>query len=133
MKSSPAVTIALDHIQAWSCHDWVKTRELLAPDVRALVASTIPDFVTTEFTGADRYMELKVPAARLVEPGSVQVLASVGDETNALTLVTFRIAMGPGGTLLTMARSCLYSIDENHKIKDERDTFFFLSQRASSS
>jgi hypothetical protein len=73
-------------------------------------------------------MELKVPAAQLIEPGSLHVLSCVGDETNALTLVTFKIAMGPGGTMVTMARSCLYLIDENQKIQEERDQFFFLSQ-----
>jgi hypothetical protein len=39
-------------------------------------------------------MELKVKAAELVEPGSVQVIRTIGDESNALTLVTFRIRMG---------------------------------------
>jgi len=128
IQDSPAVTIAIAHIVAWSNHDWVKTKELLAPSVHAVVASTVPKFVTAEFTGADRYMELKVPAAQLIEPGSLHVLSCVGDETNALTLVTFKIAMGPGGTMVTMARSCLYLIDENQKIQEERDQFFFLSQ-----
>jgi hypothetical protein len=40
-------------------------------------------------------MELKVKAAQLIEPGSVQVIGTIGDETNALTLVTFRIGIGP--------------------------------------
>jgi hypothetical protein len=42
-------------------------------------------------------------------------------------MVTFRIAMGLNGSLVTMARSCLYLIDEHQKIKDERDSFFLLS------
>jgi hypothetical protein len=40
------------------------------------------------------------------------VLGTVGDENTALTLVTFRIAMGPNGSLVTMARACLYLLDE---------------------
>jgi hypothetical protein len=33
-------------------------------------------------------------------------------------------ALGAGGAMVTMARACLYGIDENEKIKDERDIFF---------
>jgi SnoaL-like domain len=129
MQDLPAVKIALAHIDAWSGHDWDKTKELLAPNVHASVTSTMPNFSTAEFTGIDKYMELKVKAAQLVEPGSVQVIGTVGDESNALTLVTFRIGMGPGGTMVTMARACLLLLDENKKIKEERDAFFILSPK----
>ena len=127
MQDSPAVKIALAHIDAWSRHDWDKTKELLAPNVHVWVTSTTPNFVSNEFTGIDKYMELKVKAAQLIEPGSVQVIGTIGDESNALTLVTFRIGMGPGGTMVTMARACLYMLDENKKIKEERDSFFVRS------
>jgi SnoaL-like domain len=129
MQDSPAVKIALAHIDAWSRHDWDKTRELLAPNVHALVTTTMPTLGGSEFTGIDKYMELKVKAAELIEPGSVQVIGTIGDESNALTLVTFRIGMGPGGTMVTMARACLYMLDENKKIKEERDSFFVLSSK----
>jgi hypothetical protein len=130
MQNSPAVKAALTHIQAWSHHDWDQTRAMLSADVHALITSTQSEVGTNEFTGIDKYMELKTKAASLVEPGSVQVLATVGDENTALTLVTFRIAMGPNRSLVTMARSCLYLFDESKKIKDERDSFFVLSQAA---
>jgi hypothetical protein len=129
MQDSPAVKIALAHIDAWSCHDWDKTRELLAPNVHVLVTTTMPTLSGSEFTGIDKYMELKVKAAKLIEPGSVQVIGTIGDESNALTLVTFRIGMGPGGTMVTMARACLYMLDGNKKIKEERDSFFVLSSK----
>jgi hypothetical protein len=129
MQDSPAVKIVLGHIDAWSRHDWDKTRELLAPDVHAVVTTTMPNLGGGEFTGIDKYMELKVKAARLIEPGSLQVIGTIGDESSALTLVTFRIGMGPGGTMVTMARSCLYMLDENKKIKEERDSFFVLSSK----
>jgi len=127
MQDSLAVKIALAHIDAWSHHDWDKTREMLAPDVHALVTSTQRDRSGNEFAGIDNYMERKIKAAQLVEPGSVQVLSTIGDESNALVLATFRIAMGPGGTMVTRARACLYLLDENKRIKDERDQFFVLS------
>jgi len=56
------------------------------------------------------------------------VLSTIGDESNALITVAFRIALGPGGAMVTMARACLYVLDENKKIKDEQDEFFLLSQ-----
>jgi hypothetical protein len=130
VQDSPAVKVALAHIEAWSHRDWKQTRAMLAPDIHALITSTQREIGTNEFTGIDKYMELKTRAASLVEPGSVQVLGTVGDEDTALTLVTFRIAMGPNGALVTMARSCLYLLDEHKKIKDERDSFFVLSQTA---
>ena len=94
-----------------------------------VVTTTMPTLGGSEFTGIDKYMELKVKAAQLIEPGSVQVIGTIGDESNALTLVTFRIGMGPGGTMVTMARACLYMLDENKKIKEERDSFFVLSSK----
>ena len=129
MQDSQAVKIALAHKDAWSHHDWDKTKELLAPNVHALVTSTMPNFGGGEITGIDNYMARKVKAAQLIEPGSVQVIGTIGDESNALTLVTFRIGMGPGGSMVTMARSCLYLLDEGKKIKEERDSFFLLSQQ----
>ena len=126
MQDSPAVKIALAHIDAWSRHDWDKTRELLAPNVHALVTSTQRDLGGNEFTGIDNYMVRKIKAAQLFEPKSVQVISTIGDERNALILITFRIGLGPGGTMVTMARACLYLLDENKKIKDERDMFFVL-------
>ena len=129
MQISPAVTLALAHIDTWSRHDWDKTKELLARDVHAWVTNTQPNFArTVEFTVVDEYMARKMKGAQLVEPGSVQVISTFGDESNALILVTFRIGLGPGGTMVTMARACLYSLDENKKIKEERDEFLVLSQ-----
>jgi hypothetical protein len=95
MKDAPAVTVALAHIAAWSGHDWAKTRELLAPDVHATVTTT-EHSVDAELTGIDSYMDPKTRAARLVKPGSVQVLSAIGDERSALVTVTFEIGLGPG-------------------------------------
>jgi hypothetical protein len=129
MQDSQAVEIALAHIDAWSRHDWAMTRQLLAPDVHASVTTTMPNSSASEFTGVDKYMALKVKAAQLVEPGSVKVIGTIGDESNALTLVTFKIGLGPGGTMVTMARASLYLLDENKRIKEERDSFFVLSSK----
>ena len=103
MQDSPAVAVALAHIDAWSHHNWEKTRELLSPNVHAMVTTTQPGFGGAELTGIDNYMEPKTKASRLIEPGSVRVLAAIGDERSALVTVTFKIGLGPGGTMVTMA------------------------------
>lgn len=108
MQDPTAIAIARAHIDAWSHHDWDKTRELLASNVRVLVTSTQPEFGSGEYRGIDAYMEPKIRAAQLIEPGSVRELSAIGDETNALILVTMRIGLGPGGTMMTLARACLY-------------------------
>ncbi len=126
-QDSTAVTIARAHINAWSHHDWDKTRELLAPDVHAVVTTTHPMKATAELTGIDAYMGPKIKAAQLIEPGSVHEISAIGDESNALILVTMRIGLGPGGTMVTLARAILYLLDENKKIKEERDGYLVLS------
>lgn len=126
IQDSPAVAVALAHVEAWSNHNWDKTKDLLAQNVHAVVAST--QFKLGEYTGIDDYMKVKVKAAQLIEPGSVQILSTIGDESNALIMMIFKIAMGPGGAMVTMARTGLYSLDENKKIKEECDSFFILSE-----
>lgn len=128
MQDSTAITIARAHIHAWSHHDWEKTRDLLAPDVHAVVTTTLPMKATAELTGVNAYMGPKIKASQLIEPGSVHEISAIGDERNALILVTMRIGLGPDGTMVTMARSLLYLFDENKKIKEERDAYFLLSQ-----
>ena len=129
METSTAVEIALRHIDAWTSHDWTMTREMLCEDVHALVMNTQPGFArTVEFTGIEDYMVRKVKAAQMIDPGSLEVVSTYGDATSALVMVTFKIAMGPGGSMVTMARSCLYTIDSNYKIKEERDGFLLLGE-----
>ena len=62
-QNSWAVTITLAHIDAWSHHDWDKTKEMLAANIHAIVTSTQPRFGGSEFTGIEKYMELKTKAA----------------------------------------------------------------------
>jgi hypothetical protein len=126
-QDSTALTIARAHIHAWTHHDWEKTRELLAPDVHAVVTTTQPMKAIAELTGIEAYMAPKIKAAQLIEPGSVQEISAIGDERNALMLITFRIGLGPGGSMVTMARAILYLLDENKQIKEERDEYCILS------
>ena len=128
LQDSTAIAVARAHIDAWSNHDWEKTRELLAPDVHAVVTTTDIMRATADLTGIDNYMVPKIKAAQLIEPGSARVISATGDESNALVLVTMRLGLGPGGAMVTLARAILILLDENKKIKEERDEYFILSE-----
>ncbi|HSW98015.1 MAG TPA: hypothetical protein VLF89_09385, partial [Candidatus Saccharimonadales bacterium] len=98
------------------------------PDVHALVTSTQPGRPTAELTGIDAYMQPKIKVASLIEPGSIEEISAIGDERNALIVVTFRIGLGQDRAMVTMVRACIYLIDENKKIKEERDMFYMLPE-----
>ena len=126
---STAITVVRTHRNAWSHPDWEKTRELLAPDVHTVITTTQPMKATIELTGIEAYMEPRIIIAiSLIEPGSVHEISAIGDESNALILVTMRIGLDPGETIVTLARAILYLLDEHKKIKEERDKYFILSQ-----
>jgi hypothetical protein len=125
-EQSQAVRVALTHIDAWSHHDWKRAKELLATNVHALVTATQPNLPGAEFTGVEKYMELLTKSVQLIEPESVKVISTIGDKSNALIVMTFRIGLGPGGTMVNMARASLYLLDENGKIREERGELVVL-------
>ena len=124
---SPAVAIARGHVEAWSNHEFDKARSMLAPDVRVRVTTTAPYPPDTDLTGADNYMEGLVAYAQPVVPGSVKVLASTGDDRNALLLLSLEMAGGPFGEGTTAPCARLYLIDDDGKIKAEQ-VVFYLAQ-----
>ena len=124
---SPAVAIARGHVEAWSNHEFDKARSMLAPDVRVRVTTTAPYPPDTDLTGADNYMEGLVAYAQPVVPGSVKVLASTGDDRNALLLLSLAMAGGPFGEGTTAPSARLYLIDDDGKIKAEQ-VVFYLAQ-----
>lgn len=119
---SPAVAIARAHVAAWSNHDFDTARNGLAPDVRVTATTTQPVPPATDLTGADDYMIGLTQFAQAVVPGSLRILASVGDERNALLMLTVEVDFGPGKATLPGAR--LYLLDENNKIKTEHVIFY---------
>jgi SnoaL-like domain len=121
---SPAVAIARAHVEAWSNHDFDTARSMLAPDVNVTVTSTTPGLPRTDLTGAEGYMEGLVAYAQPVVPGSVKVLASTGDDRNALLLLSLTMAGGPFGEGTTAPCARLYLIDDNGKIKTEQVAFY---------
>ena len=124
---SQAVAIARAHVEAWSKRDFDTARSMLAPDVRVRVTTTAPYPPDTDVTGADSYMEGLHAYAEPIVPGSVQVLASTGDERNALLLLSLTMAGGPFGEGTTAPCGRLYLIDDNGKIQTEQ-VVFYLAQ-----
>jgi SnoaL-like domain len=121
---APAVAIARAHVDAWSNHDFDKARSILADDVKVTATSTNPALPHTDLTGADDYMTGLVAYAQPIVPGSLRVLASVGDERNALLLLTMTMAGGPFGTGAQAPCARIYLLDDDGKIKTEQVVFY---------
>jgi hypothetical protein len=68
-----------DDAEAWVRHDCGFDKRTTRSKRTCLVASTLPNVGIAEFTGIDKYMELKVKAAQLIEPLRLQELSSIGD------------------------------------------------------
>ena len=119
-----AVAIARAHVEAWSHHEFDQARSLLAPDVEVSASSTHPALPRTDLTGADNYMAGLIAYAQPIVPGSVRILASTGDERNALLTLTMTMAGGPFGAGATAPCARLYVLDDDNKIKTEQVIFY---------
>ena len=119
---APALAAARAHVEAWSNHDYDTARSGLAPDVHVTAITTMPFPPPTDLTGADDYMIGLTQFAEAVVPGSLRILASAGDERNALLMLTVEADFGVGKATLPGAR--LYLLDENNKIKTEHVIFY---------
>ena len=119
---SPAVAIARAHAEAWSNHDFDAARSSLADDVKVTATSTVPIMPATDLSGADDYMVGLTQFAQAVVPGSLRVIASAGDERNALLMLTVEADLPVGRMTLPAAR--LYLLDEAGKIKAEQVIFY---------
>jgi SnoaL-like domain len=119
---SPAVTVARAHVQAWSNHHFDAARHALADDVHVTAMTTQPTPPLTDLTGADDYMVGLIQFAQAVVPGSAHIIASLGDERNALLLLTVEADFGGQKTTIPGAR--LYLLDEQQKIKTEQVIFY---------
>jgi hypothetical protein len=119
---APAVAIARAHVEAWSNHDFDAARDALAPDVHVTATTTQPFPPATDLTGAGDYMIGLTQFAQAVVPGSLRIVASTGDDRNALLMLTIEADYGAGKATLPGAR--LYLLDENNKIKTEQVIFY---------
>ena len=121
-RESQAVTAARAHVEAWSHHDYDAARTGLAPDVHVTAITTMAFPPPTDLTGADDYMTGLIQFAQAVVPGSARIIASTGDERNALIMLTVEADFGAGKVSLPGSR--LYLLDEDSKIKSEHVVFY---------
>jgi hypothetical protein len=119
---SPAVAVARAHIEAWSNHDYDTARSELASDVHITAITTMPFPPPTDLTGADEYMTGLIQFAQAVVSGSARVIASTGDDRNALIMLTVQADFGAGQ--VTLPGSRLYLLDDDSKIKSEHVVFY---------
>jgi hypothetical protein len=120
--TSRAVEIAHVHVKVWSNHDWDTAREGLAADVHVRVTTTKPVMPEVNTTGIDAYMESLKAFAGAVKPGSLRKIASLGDDHNALLILTFEASFVPDAPSVTLPAARLYLIEDD-KIAVERVVF----------
>jgi hypothetical protein len=119
---SLAVTNALAHIEAWSNHDWDKSERGLATDVNVTITTTQPIMGPINTTGVKDYMDGLKKFGQGILPGTSKIISSIGDDRNAMIMVTVDCNFGEGVVKLTGSR--LYLFDESGKIKSEQVIFF---------
>jgi len=124
-KNSPATKAARAHMEAWSTHDWETSQDALAPEVTVQVTTTGPFPPPVHTVGVADYMAGLHAFADAVVPGSLKELGSVGDDRNALVLMTVDADFGGGPITLPGAR--LYLLDDDGKIVHEQVVFFAVS------
>ncbi len=121
-RESSAVAAAIAHVEAWSNHDFDAARAGLAGDVKVIAITTQPIMKPTDLTGVDDYMTGLIEFARAITPGSARILASIGDDRNALLTLTVEADFGTGP--MTLPGSRLYLFDDEGRIESEQVIFF---------
>ena len=115
ISDSPAVALARVHLEAWTNHDLDTARGNLAEDVQFYSPAA-------NLVGIGEYMDAPrglTQFARQVVPGSLRVIAAMGDDRNALIMYEVSTEGGQlGSKLFPSAQTWL--LDDNGKIKVER-------------
>src|ERR1700737_296701 len=90
---SPAVALAVAHLEAWTNQDFATVRDNLAADVSFFSPAA-------NLTGIAEYMDAPrglTQFARQVVPGSLHVIGAMGDEGKALIMYGARPEGDPFG------------------------------------
>src|ERR1700687_192225 len=118
-----AVALARAHLEAWTTHHLDKLRGNLADDVQFYSPAA-------NLVGIDEYMDAPrglTQFARQVVPGSLRVIAAMGNERNALIMYEGSTQGGPiGSKVFPSAQTWL--LDDNGKIKVERIVSYATSR-----
>jgi hypothetical protein len=117
-SASKAAAIAIQHVEAFSNHDYETARSLLADDVHFILITSIPGFPNPfEGNGVEEFMKALASGNTLV-PGSLRVIHSIGDDHQALITVSVKGTL-PTQEPITLLAARHYVIDENEKITNE--------------
>src|SRR5260370_41591943 len=112
---SRAVALGLAHLEAWTNHDFETVRGNLAEDVQFFSPAA-------NLSGVDEYMDAPrglAQFAKQVVPGSLRVIATMGDDRNALIMYEVSTEGGPIGSKLFPSAQT-WVLDDDGKIKLER-------------
>jgi hypothetical protein len=114
-SDSPAVALAIAHLEAWTNQDFETVRGNLANDVAFFSPAA-------NLVRIDEYMDAPrglTQFAKQVIPGSLRLFAAIGDERNALIMYEVSTEGGPiGSKRFPSAQTWL--LDDNGKIRVER-------------
>lgn len=125
MSDPRAVALAMAHLEAWTNHDLDFARGNLAEGVEFFSAAG-------RLAGVDEYMDaprgLRQFALQVV-PGSLRVMATSGDERNALIMYEVDTAGGPLGPK-TFPSAQTWLLDDDGKILVERIVSYATSREA---
>ena len=125
-SDSKAVAVARAHIEAWSHHDFKTAKDSLAPDVHVTVTTTQDMMSPTDTIGIEKYMGGLEKFAQIVVPGSARIIASAGDDHNALIAVNVKAGLDPNKAPVTLTGARLYLLNEKNKIQAEQVIFCVL-------
>ena len=123
MKDSKAVVLARAHLEAWTNHDLDTARRNLAANVEFFSPAS-------HLVGIEEYMDAPrglVQFARQVVPGSLRVIASMGDERNALLMYQVDTEGGQIGSK-TFPSAQTWVLDDDGKIQLERIISYVTSR-----
>jgi len=124
MKDSKAVVLARAHLEAWTNHDLDTARRNLAANVEFFSPAS-------HLIGIEEYMDAPrglVQFARQVVPGSLRVIASMGDERNALIMYQVDTEGEQIGSK-TFPSAQTWVLDDDGKIQVER-IISYVTKRA---
>jgi len=92
------------------------------PAPREPQAVTVARAHVEAWTHHDYDMTGLIQFAQAVVPGSARIIASTGDDRNALIMLTVQADFGTGQ--VTLPGSRLYLLDDDSKIKSEHVVFY---------
>ena len=114
-----AAAVAVKHIEAVTNHDYETARNVLADDVHFILVNAIPGFASPfEGNSIEEFMTA-ISSDNSLIPGSLKVLQSIGDDRQALIVVTVR-ATSPSCGESTLLAARHYIINNSEKITNEQ-------------